>query len=239
LLSNLPQNLFKSAFLSVGAFLFFSPFNFLFRMTNETESSVRYLALGDSYTIGESVEQAGTFPFQLAGALEKGSGLHFSEIKVIAKTGWTTAELKDGIKRAKPKGPFQLVTLLIGVNNQYRGYDPGIYKKEFEELLLQAIDFAGGRKDRVIVVSIPDYGCTPFGAEMAVKIDKELREYNEMARQICSQKDVSWVDIFQVSKLALKDSNLIATDNLHPSADMYALWVKEILPVATNILKHP
>lgn len=220
----------------VGAFLFFSPSYPHQIMNEEIPTSIRYLALGDSYTIGESVEQSGTFPFQLATDLEKVSDLRFGEIKVIAKTGWTTAELKEGIKRAKPKGTFQLVTLLIGVNNQYRGYDLAIYKREFEELLNQAVDFAGGKKSHVIVVSIPDYGCTPFGAEMAEKIDKELKVYNETARLIAAKNSVAWVNIFPASKLALTDPSLIAADNLHPSAAMYSLWVKEILPVATHIL---
>lgn len=206
-------------------------------MNNLEESPIRYLALGDSYTIGESVEQAGTFPYQLVERLTKELHLSFSEIKVVAKTGWTTAELQEGIKRAKPKGHYQLVTLLIGVNNQYRGYPIETYKKEFSELLNQAIGFAGGEKSRVIVVTIPDYGCTPFGAEMAVKIDKELREYNQAAKEICDKNGVKWTDIFEISKRAKKQSELIATDNLHPSAAMYSLWANEIFPLAQSILQ--
>lgn len=220
----------------VGAFLFFSLNYPPQKMNGKNSTSLRYLALGDSYTIGESVEQSGTFPFQLASDLETVSGLRFGEIKVVAKTGWTTAELKEGIKRAKPKGTFQLVTLLIGVNNQYRGYDQALYKREFEELVHLAVDFAGGNKSQVLVVSIPDYGCTPFGADLAEKIDKELKEYNEIARMIATKNAVAWVDIFPTSKLALKDPLLIASDNLHPSSSMYSLWVKEILPVASQIL---
>lgn len=202
-------------------------------------NTFRYLALGDSYTIGESVEQSGTFPFQLARKLEGRTGIHFSEIKVVAKTGWTTNELQDGIKRAKPKGPFDLVTLLIGVNNQYRGYDLTQYQNEFSELLQQAISFANQDPKKVIVVSIPDYGCTPFGGEMAEKIDRDLQVYNEIAFQISQKSGVAFVDIFPISKQAKVDSGLIAEDNLHPSAAMYQLWVEAILPVASSMMPKP
>lgn len=202
-------------------------------------NTFRYLALGDSYTIGESVEQSGTFPFQLARRLEGRTGVHFSEIKVVAKTGWTTNELQEGIKRAKPRGTFDLVTLLIGVNNQYRGYDLTQYQKEFSELLQQAISFANQDPKKVIVVSIPDYGCTPFGAEMAEKIDRDLQVYNEIAFQISQKSGVAFVDIFPISKRAKADPGLIADDNLHPSAAMYHLWVEAILPVASSMMPLP
>jgi len=203
------------------------------------KKEIRYLALGDSYTIGESVEKEGSFPHQLAALLELEETIVCTEIKIVAKTGWTTAELKEGIKRAKPKGIYQLVTLLIGVNNQYRGYDMGIYLAELKELLDKAIAFAGGDPGKVVVVSIPDYGCTPFGKDLAQKIDLELREYNQVAEKLANQKGTCFVDIFQISKKAETNPNLIAADNLHPSADMYQLWAEAILPVATPIVSLP
>lgn len=238
MLNNSLQNFKRSAFLWVGAFLFALISGFTQNMSENQTSPLRYLALGDSYTIGEAVEQPGTFPFQLANRIEKATPIHFSEIKVVAKTGWTTNELQEGIKRAKPKGPYDLVTLLIGVNNQYRGYELGQYQKEFAELLHQAIGFAGNRADRVIVVAIPDYGCTPFGAEMAEKIDRELKVYNDIAQEISQKAGVAFVDIFPISKKAAHDASLIAEDKLHPSASMYTLWTEAIFPIVLSKLKH-
>ena len=208
-------------------------------MATEAKENFRYLALGDSYTIGEAVPQPGTFPYQLARLLEQRELIKHPEIKVIAKTGWTTAELKQGIARAKPKGNFGLVTLLIGVNNQYRGYDVEDYKPEFEDLLKQAIAFAGGNAAKVIVVAIPDYGCTPFGEALAYKIDKELRAYNAAAQSIATKYHVRFVDIFDISKQASARPELIAEDKLHPSATMYSLWAEKILPVAEPIVSLP
>ncbi|HPI09562.1 MAG TPA: SGNH/GDSL hydrolase family protein [Catalimonadaceae bacterium] len=195
-----------------------------------------YLALGDSYTIGESVPADQNFPAQLSQKLEKTSNLSCKKLKIIAKTGWTTDELQKGIQRAKPGSDFDLVTLLIGVNNQYRSYGQDQYKKEFSELLRQAISFASGNQSKVIVVTIPDYGCTPFGAEMADKIYTDLVWYNETATKIARNSGVEVVDIFAISRKAKTEPVLIASDNLHPSAEMYTLWADAILPVAERIL---
>lgn len=195
-----------------------------------------YLALGDSYTIGESVPADKSFPAQLTKKLEDVLRFSCKKLKIIAKTGWTTDELQKGIQRARPGTGYDLVTLLIGVNNQYRSYSQDQYKKEFAELLKQAVSFASGQHKNVIVVTIPDYGCTPFGAEMAEKIYSDLIWYNETAANMARNSGIEVVDIFPISRRAKSEKELIASDNLHPSAEMYNLWAEAILPVGERIL---
>ncbi len=199
---------------------------------------MKYLALGDSYTIGESVDQPLTFPFLLENRLRNEAKIDLDQTKVIAKTGWTTAELLKGIQSIKPKPEYDLVTLLIGVNNQYRGQDIEIYKKELQTLINLSIGFAKGKSGHVVMISIPDYGCTPFGKEMADKIDLELRQYNLINKELANRNGLNWVDIFETSKKASLNSDLIASDNLHPSAEMYVLWIQDIFSVAKSILKN-
>ena len=199
---------------------------------------MKYLALGDSYTIGESVDQLLTFPFLLEKRLKDEARIGSLQTKVIAKTGWATADLIRAIKSAKPKPDYDLVTLLIGVNNQYRGYDIEIYKNELQILITRSIGFAKRNASHVIMVSIPDYGCTPFGKELAEKIDKDLRQYNRINKELAFENGLHWVDIFETSKKASSNTELIASDNLHPSAFMYELWVKDIFPVAKAILNN-
>jgi len=186
-----------------------------------------YLALGDSYTIGESVPEAERFPNQLARALK------IANPEIIAKTGWTTDELNAAIDAAKPKGPYKLVTLLIGVNNQYRGRDAEEYRGEFAALLERAIGFAGGDAKRVIVISIPDWGVTPFadGRDRAT-IGAEIDRYNAVNREETRRAGAHYVDITPVSR---EKKSLVADDGLHPSGAMYAEWVKLIMPVARQI----
>ena len=184
-------------------------------------SNTRYLALGDSYTIGESVPANERFPVVLAKTLK------LSEPEIIAKTGWTTDELNAAIDAANPKGPYQLVTLLIGVNNQYRGRDAEQYRGEFAGLLKRAIGFAGGDAKKVIVVSIPDWGVTPFaeGRDRA-KIASEIDQYNAINREETSRAGARYVDITPVSRG--NDPALVAGDGLHPSGKQYGEWVKLI-----------
>jgi len=202
------------------------------------KGKLKYLALGDSYTIGESVNQLLTFPFLLENRLRNDAKIELAQTKVIAKTGWTTAELLKGIQSVKPKPEYDLVTLLIGVNNQYRGQDIEIYKVELQTLINQSVGFAKGKSGHVIMISIPDYGCTPFGMEMANKIDLELRQYNSINKELAKKNGLQWVDVFETSKKAGSNPELIASDNLHPSAAMYALWVQDIFPVAKSILEN-
>jgi lysophospholipase L1-like esterase len=185
----------------------------------------RYLALGDSYTIGESVSADERFPVQLAKALNLG------EPQIIAKTGWTTDELNAAIDAADPKGPYDLVTLLIGVNNQYRGRSAEEYRTQFVGLLQRAIGFAGGNAKHVIVVSIPDWGLTPFAeGRDRTKISREIDHFNAINREEAKRAGAKWVDITIISRRS--DPALVAGDGLHPSGQQYAEWVRAIVPEA-------
>ena len=193
---------------------------------------IRFLALGDSYTIGESVAPADRWPNGLARALR------IPEPQIIAKTGWTTDELSAAIDAADPKGPFDLVTLLIGVNNQYRGRSADEYRQQFDALLKRAIGFAGGISRRVVVVSIPDWGVTPYAAGRdRAAIASEIERFNTIGRQETARAGARWVDITPISRRAASEPALIAADGLHPSAAMYGEWVKLIAPVAAEALR--
>ena len=194
--------------------------------------SPRFLALGDSYTIGESVAVADRWPNQLARQLRK-DGVGVGDPEIIAKTGWTTDELSSAIDAAKPQGTYALVTLLIGVNNQYRGRDAEQYRKEFATLLRRAIGFAGGVPGHVVVVSIPDWGVTPFAASRdRTKIGGEIDRFNAINAEETKRAGARYADIAAVSRRAANDPALVAPDGLHPSAAMYAQWVTVILPQA-------
>jgi lysophospholipase L1-like esterase len=196
--------------------------------------SSHVLALGDSYTIGESVAVVDRWPNQLQRALEQ-RGLYVADPDIIAKTGWTTDELSSAIDAAKPKGRYELVTLLIGVNNQYRGRDPEQYRKEFAALLKRAIGYAGGDMKRVIVVSIPDWGVTPFAANRdRAKIAAEIDRFNAINSEETKRAGAKYADITPVSR---RNPTLVAPDGLHPSAAMYAQWVTVILPQAEAALQ--
>ena len=193
-------------------------------------NSISYLALGDSYTIGEAVEEQYSFPYQLAEMLR--SKEHKAAApKIIAKTGWTTDELKDAIQQEQITETFSLVTLLIGVNNQYRGYSQDTYRKEFAELLETAISFAGGKKENVYVVSIPDWGVTAFAKQSGrdlKTISEEIDAFNQINKQETEARNVTYIDITPISRQAIKKQSLIANDGLHPSSKMYTEWAKLI-----------
>lgn len=192
-----------------------------------------YLALGDSYTIGEMVSAEESFPAQLAASLNADS-LQFASPHIVAKTGWTTDELDAGINAAQGlKQKYDLVTLLIGVNNQYRGRDTAEYRKQFTGLLQRAIKFAGNNHKHVFVLSIPDWGVTPFAAANGrndATVAREIDIYNSINKYIAEQFGVSYTDITPHSRLAKADATLIASDGLHPSGLMYAEWVSQLKP---------
>jgi len=201
----------------------------------------RYLALGDSYTIGEGIDPAGRWPVQLAALLRR-HGLapgDAGEPEIVARTGWTTAELSAGIDAAAPRGPFALVSLLIGVNDQYRGGRPEDYRPAFAALLRRAIAFAGGEPGRVIVLSIPDWSVTSFaiasGRDLP-RVAREIRQFNQVNREEAGRAGARWVDVTAASEKALGDSAQLAPDGLHPSAAMYAEWARLALPAATAAL---
>jgi lysophospholipase L1-like esterase len=186
----------------------------------ETEMpAFRYLALGDSYTIGESVPDWERWPNQLAASLSA-EGIPI-EVKIIARTGWTVDELWQGIQENPPEGKYELVTLLIGVNDQFRGYPVDGYRERFRFILGKAIEYAGGNAENVIVLSIPDWGLTPFAG------DKNAQEVSH----------AHYVDVTEISRMAVSDADLIAGDGLHPSGRMYTLWADKVLPLAREILQ--
>lgn len=192
-----------------------------------------YLALGDSYTIGESVTTYGAFPYQLAAAL-KSDSVNVQDPKIVAKTGWTTDELINAIKAETLQPKYDVVTLLIGVNNQYREYDIEQYKTEFKQLLQTAIQYAGGKPSHVFVLSIPDWGVTPFAkndSRSPATIAKEIDAYNVINKQQTIAAEANYLDITPISREAISDPSLIASDGLHPSAQMYARWIAQLAPM--------
>lgn len=205
--------------------------------TDTSGKNLSYLALGDSYTIGEAVEADKNFPHQLVPSL-KNYGITLKEPKIIARTGWTTDELISAIKQQAPAGKFDIVTLLIGVNNQYRGYYIDTYRTEFKALLNTAISYANNNKAHVFVLSIPDYGVTPYAQNSdEEKIAREIDAYNVINKQEAEKSGVKYIDITPISRKAANDAELIANDGLHPSAKMYGEWVGLLAPAIVNGLK--
>lgn len=193
------------------------------------QNEYRFLALGDSYTIGESVPDDKKWPVQLRDSLIK-RGEVFDEFKIIATTGWRTDDLSKAIGEAQLTNDYNLVSLLIGVNNQYQSRPLQNYGPEFEILLNKAVELAGGIKENVFVLSIPDYGYTPFGQQRNnTKISEELIDYNAICKRITIDNNIKHIDITTISFRAIDEPNLVAADGLHPSADQYTLWVREIL----------
>jgi|GWRWMinimDraft_12_1066020.scaffolds.fasta_scaffold00720_2 lysophospholipase L1-like esterase len=190
--------------------------------------SLSYLALGDSYTIGESVNVEERWPIQLVERL-KAQNLNFNSPNIIAKTGWTTDELMAAIKKENIKQKFDMVSLLIGVNNQYRGRDAEVFKSEFINLLDVAEGFSKYGKKGIFVVSIPDWGVTPFAKSRdKALIAKQIDQFNAIKKEVCSAKGIIFIDITDISRE--NNEKLIASDGLHPSALMYQKWVDRILP---------
>ena len=209
-----------------------------FRTPTPNPHELRYLALGDSYTIGEGVAPDGRWPMQLARALRE-EGLPLADPRIIATTGWTTDELSAAIDAAEPLGTFDLVSLLIGVNNQYRGRSVDAYRDEFDALLARATGFANGRADRVLVLSIPDWGVTPFAIQSGrdrIRIADELDACNAAARDACAARGIAFVDITPASRALGGAQAMLADDDLHPSAAMYAEWTRLALPAARRLL---
>lgn len=189
--------------------------------------NISYLALGDSYTIGTSVDMADRWPVQLARELANDS-ITVTEQQIIATNGWTTVDLIIGISNADLNEPYDLVFLLIGVNDQYDGLPLSAYQTRFEQLLNTAIRLAGNDARKVFVVSIPDYAFTPFGAGSQT-ISDGVSQFNAAANFIADDYGVSFLNITPISQQGLEDPNLVATDNLHPSGEQYRRWVEEVI----------
>lgn len=201
-------------------------------------AEVRFLALGDSYTIGESVAPADRWPNQLT-AMLRARGIRVADPTIVARTGWTTDELSAGIDAAAPLGRFDLVTLLIGVNNQYRGRSLDEFRSEFKALLARAARFADGNPAHVVVVSIPDWSVTPFAGQDRrgrPEISAEVDRFNAVAREEASRARAHYVDVTPESRRAATEPSLTASDGLHPSAGMYSKWTTLVLPAAVDAL---
>lgn len=197
--------------------------------------TINYLALGDSYTIGQSVDPGERWPNQLITVMKE-NNYKVGELKIIARTGWTTRNLLDAIE-SEDLGQFNLASLLIGVNNQFQGKPFELFEEEFIELLDKAIDFAGGAEN-VFVVSIPDYGVTPFGSSNAYQIALELDQYNDYMSDVCDSRDIPFIDITSISRIMGDDNGALAYDNLHPSGQQYSRWVESIYPIVDELLEE-
>ncbi|MGB5941673.1 MAG: SGNH/GDSL hydrolase family protein [Leeuwenhoekiella sp.] len=204
-----------------------------------TDGAYTYLALGDSYTIGQSVCTSCSFPLQLAEAFQDQTRKEL-QTKIVATTGWRTDNLIEAVKNEDLKNTYDLVTLLIGVNNQYQAKPFSQYETEFVKLLQSAIDLAAGNKDKVVVLSIPDYAFTPFGQQFnnPEEISLELDTYNAYAKSISKDLEITFLNITDITRRGLDQPNLVASDGLHPSAEAYRLFVERLLPlVETKLVK--
>lgn len=196
-------------------------------------TSLSYLALGDSYTIGEGVGLEDRYPMQLVREWNKNSKVPFTAPLIIAKTGWTVDELEAGIQASPPAAEgYDLVTLLIGVNNQYRGRSVESFAVDFEKMLQQAIIFAKGNKSRVIVLSIPDWGVTPFASQKGVDPDqvaKAINTYNRTKKEICEKQGIKFIDITDDYRMDGGLPKGVVEDQLHPSKLIYGQWSGKLL----------
>lgn len=217
--------------------------------SNESEltemkiESKSYLALGDSYTIGEGVAEEDRYPNQLVRRLNQETSTSWLDAEIIAKTGWTVDELDEGINQAAPTGePYDLVTLLIGVNNQYRGRSVDEFRVDFEQMLRRAIGFAGNLPDHVVVLSIPDWGVTPFAAKRGTdqeKVKAEIDAYNETKKAICNKFGVKFIDITEDYRAIGNLPEMVAPDDLHPSGKVYERWTEKLFDHIVTIYPNP
>jgi len=195
------------------------------------------LCLGDSYTIGQSVSETARFP-ELTLALLATKEINFSNPDIIARSSWTTDELTKAVESKKLNNSYDAVTLLIGVNDQYRGIDTTIYAQNFESLLLKAVKLASLNNKHVFVMSIPDYSVTPFALnarQTPGQIAADIEMFNQINKRIANQHQVNYIDVTPISKLATNDTELLAQDKLHPSGKMYALWAEELAVVMLKV----
>ncbi len=194
------------------------------------EHQLRYLALGDSYTIGHNVEIGERWPVQLVQRL-RGQGVNMAEPEIIAVSGWTTSQLTEAVDASDTQGPFAIVSLLIGVNNQFHGLDIEQYRAEFVDLLHRSVAYAGIMPSNVIVVSIPDWSVTPFaeGKDRA-QVAKEVDEFNAVNQDEAAKVGTRYVNVTTVSRRAANEPHLLSGDGLHPSGAMYSRWVDLIIP---------
>lgn len=208
---------------------------------NPVRETIDLLALGDSYTKGEGVAWEANFPNQLADSLKTLNNNKRPALRVIAQTGWRTDNLRAAIDAAPEllDSTFSLVTLCIGVNNQYQGQSLGVYKSEFEELLKTAILRTGNRPERVLVLSIPDWAYTPFGQNSSnpAAVSAKIDQFNAANKEISDAYKVQYIDVTTTSRQGLSNPALVASDGLHPSQIQYTRWIERLLPIARNLLQ--
>jgi lysophospholipase L1-like esterase len=208
--------------------------------TSKNSSSIRYIALGDSYTEGFGVAEEERWPVLLAEKLAS-DNIQVEEFRTLAKSGWTTKELIAAVEAADVSPTYDLVTMLIGVNNQYQGYDLITYEEDLEVLITKAVDLAGGNPAKVLILSIPDYSVTEYAEILNLnkqQITNEIGAYNQVAKELCNQKGAMFCDITELSRLAGNDPTLSAPDGLHPSGAMYKQWVSQCYPQVLAILSN-
>jgi lysophospholipase L1-like esterase len=230
MIKRISVNFFLLLFYSTLAFSqFVNPMN--------SNKELTMLCLGDSYTIGEKVDEPDRFPNQTILTLHA-KGIYFEKPRIIATTGWTTDELSAAIQKEKIITTYDFVTLLIGVNNQYRGRSADEYREQFSELLQQAIKFSGNHKDHVIILSIPDWGATPFAeGKNRQQIASEIDLFNKINKEESEKQQVHYIDITPISRKIPNDDSLVAADGLHPSGKMYAEWAAALAKVIEDELK--
>lgn len=204
-------------------------------MMAEEPQSFSYLALGDSYTIGQGVAEEERWPIQLQAKLLADS-IVIDTLDIIARTGWTTTNLLEEIDEVNP-AQYDIVSLLIGVNNQFQGKPFSLYEEEFVSLINKAISLSRHGAEGVFVVSIPDYGVTPFGTNNATQIAQELDAYNFYAQEVSENRSIPFINITEISRELGSGVGALATDNLHPSASQYAAWVDEIIPAIMQLFR--
>lgn len=205
--------------------------------TSTSDSSgAKYLALGDSYTIGQSVQESERFPAQTVELLSQ--NINIKDPEYIATSGWTTTNLISAINSQNPAKDFDIVTLLIGVNDQYQQRDTAGYRERFSELLTKAVDLAGGRKTHVFVLSIPDYSVTPFVSESnKARVSMQIDQFNAINKEVTLQHRIAYIDITPSTRQAANDPSLIASDGLHPSGKEYAVWARMLAPLIRKVLQ--
>jgi lysophospholipase L1-like esterase len=201
-------------------------------------TTLSYLALGDSYTIGESVAAEDRYPAQVMRALCTEGYSSGEQPDIIATTGWTTGDLLRAMAANRPASGYQAVSLLIGVNNQYQGLSQAGYRKEFTELLKRAIALAGDKPAHVLVLSVPDYSVTPFAQyQDTAYIARQIDSFNLINSRVSADFHVSYLDVTAESRKAAVDRSLIAADGLHFSRKEYAIWTNLMIPVLNEMMK--
>jgi len=207
----------------------------IFKKNYVGKNTSKFLALGDSYTIGQSVEVNQSWPVQFLKELKATTNV-VDTLQIIAQTGWRVDQLKKAMNGSNLEPPYGLVSLLIGVNNQFQGQNANDFRPEFIEILEKSLKLVENRKERIFVVSIPDWGSSPYGATLnRTQISKEIDDFNSVLKEESEKRGIRYFNITTISRRALTDISLIASDRLHPSGKMYKLWVDKMIPVISKI----